>query len=250
MLMKGQLQKPLPDKLNEAREIIKKHFEEFTPEQLAVCWSGGKDSTLTLYLVREIDPNIAVIFNNTGVEYPQNLSYINKLEKEWSLNLIVTTPEINFWQCTERWGLPKTRYERGRGHQRPKCCFYLKEQPTKKVIHEYDFKGLFVGITAAESWYRMLSAGKWGFCGHVKSWGVCRIRPVLLFKEQEVLFLMKEWHIPQNEVYSLSRRNGCLPCTGFRDWEKVMSAANPKLYEFILQKRGQPSSSALETSSS
>ncbi len=48
---------------------------------------------------------------------------------------------------------------------------------------------------------------------------------------------MKEWHIPQNEVYSLSRRNGCLPCTGFRDWEKVMSAANPKLYEFILQRQ-------------
>jgi hypothetical protein len=49
---------------------------------------------------------------------------------------------------------------------------------------------------------------------------------------------MKEWHIPQNKVYSLSRRNGCLPCIGFRDWEKVMSAANPKLYEFILQRLG------------
>ena len=110
--MKGQLQKPLPDKLKEAREIIKKHFEEFTPEQLAVCWSGGKDSTLVLYLVREIYPNIATIFNNTGVEYPQNLRYVDKLAKEWNLNLIVTTPEVNFWQCVERWGLPKTRYER------------------------------------------------------------------------------------------------------------------------------------------
>jgi len=248
--MKGQLQKPLSDKLKEAREIIKKHFEEFTPEQLAVCWSGGKDSTLVLYLVREIDPNIAVIFNNTGVEYPQTLRFINRLKQEWDLNLMVTTPKISFWECVERWGLPKTRYEKGRGHQRPKCCYHLKEEPTIRVIREDGVKGLFLGITAAESWYRMLSAGRWGFCNYSKTWSVWRIRPILLFREEEVFQLSKEWHIPINDVYTVGRRNGCLPCTGFRDWEKVMCVANPKLYKIILQRQGQPSSPALETSSS
>jgi|GEM_PF-3550222 len=237
MLMKGQLGKPLPEKLEEAREIIKKHFEEFAPEELAVSWSGGKDSTLVLYLVREIYPDIKTIFNNTGVEYPQTLKFINRLKQEWSLNLIVTKPEINFWECVERWGFPKTRYEKGRGHQRPKCCYHLKEEPTVRAIQEYGVKGLFVGVTAAESWYRMLSAGRWGFCGYVKSWGVCRIRPILLFREEEVLHLSKEWHIPLSDVYTLGRRNGCLPCTGFRDWEKVLSAANPRLYKFIKDKQ-------------
>lgn len=237
MLMKGELGKPLAEKLEQAREIIRKHFEEFASEQLAISWSGGKDSTLVLYLVREIYPDIRTIFNNTGVEYPQNLRFIDKLKQEWNLNLIVTTPKISFWECVERWGFPKTRYEKGRGHQRPKCCFHLKEEPTIRAIREHGVKGLFIGITAAESWYRMLSAGRWGFCNYAKSWGVCRIRPILLFREEEVLRLSREWHIPINDVYTLGRRNGCLPCTGFRDWEKVLSAANPRLYKFIKEKQ-------------
>lgn len=238
MLIKGQLGKPLPEKLQEAREIIQKHFEEFTADKLAVCWSGGKDSTFLLFLVREVYPDIAVIFNNTGVEYPQTLRFVDKLKQEWNLNLTVTRPKISFWECVERWGFPKTRYEKGRGHQRPKCCYHLKEEPTIKVIRENGIKGSFVGITAAESWYRMLSAGRWGFCNYSKSWGVCRIRPILFFREQEVLHLSREWHIPINDVYTLGRRNGCLPCTGFRDWEKVLSAANPRLYKFIKDKQG------------
>lgn len=41
-----------------------------------VCWSGGKDSTVLLHLVRQFAPNINVTFNDTGVELQETRGVI------------------------------------------------------------------------------------------------------------------------------------------------------------------------------
>lgn len=61
-----------------------------------VAWSGGKDSTVVVDLARRVDPNVPVVFYNTGLEFPENLRYILDLTRLWSLNLtaIKTQPDL------------------------------------------------------------------------------------------------------------------------------------------------------------
>ena len=89
----------------ETNEIIRHHFEEFTPDKIVVAWSGGKDSTLIFWLVRQINPDITVVFNNTGVELPETIKFIRRMTAEWNINLIETKPYLkNFWQCVKEYG--------------------------------------------------------------------------------------------------------------------------------------------------
>jgi len=72
----------------EAEELIRKVVEEY--KRPCVSWSGGKCSTVVLHMALKIKPDILVIFNDTGVEFPETYAYVNKMAKEWNLNLLRT----------------------------------------------------------------------------------------------------------------------------------------------------------------
>jgi len=167
-LVKDEIAKPLEEKLRLIYLIIEWHLSEFKPEESYVAWSGGKDSTLTLFLVRQISPEVVVCFNNTGVEYPQTVNFVRQVAKDWKLNFIELHPEMTFWECVDRWGFPPpSRY--GTGNKvtgTPRCCKELKEKPIIKAIKRYRFKASFVGLTAWESWGRRVMAGRYGVCHH------------------------------------------------------------------------------------
>lgn len=81
----NQLQKmPLEYKINCAKEAIKKGFE-VSKHTCALAFSGGKDSTVLWHLMRTCFPekSFHIIFGNTGVEFPESLSFARKLGKEW-----------------------------------------------------------------------------------------------------------------------------------------------------------------------
>ncbi|GAI74161.1 unnamed protein product, partial [marine sediment metagenome] len=65
-----KVNRPFHVKLAETREVISRHFEEFG-DKVAVAFSGGKDSEVVLYLCLQVAPDVPVVFNNTGVEYPE-----------------------------------------------------------------------------------------------------------------------------------------------------------------------------------
>jgi len=235
-LVKDELAKPLPEKLRLIYLVIEWHLAEFKPEECYIGWSGGKDSTLVLFLVRQFASQIPVLFNNTGVEFPQTVEFVHRLAEEWKLNFTELHPEMSFWECVERWGFPPpSRYRFGT----PKCCYHLKEKPVIKAIRENGFKASFIGVTAWESWGRRIVAGRLGICHHSKVYGVCRIRPILYLRPDEVWYLTKEFGIPVNPTYTLSKRVGCLPCTGHLGWEEQIARVNPKLYLLIKRKMGE-----------
>lgn len=61
-----------------------------------VAWSGGKDSTVVVDLARRADPDVPVVFYDSGLEYPETLDYISELTRRWDLNLsiIKTQPDL------------------------------------------------------------------------------------------------------------------------------------------------------------
>lgn len=78
--------RPLEDKIEIAKKAIQTGFSA-SRSRAAIAFSGGKDSTVLWHLIREHFPaehaRMAIIFGNTGVEYPESLRFARKLGLEW-----------------------------------------------------------------------------------------------------------------------------------------------------------------------
>ena len=232
--VKEKVERPFSVKLEETKEIIRHHFDEFG-DKAAVAFSGGKDSEVVLYLCLQVAPNVPVVFNNTGVEYLETVRFVAELQELWNLNLIVTHPEKSFWDCTEEYGFPSgAKYSRTkRSHPTARCCYWLKEKPMLLVIRANSWLGYFTGETAVESRSRMFVALK-GTCLHLKKDGVCKIKPILWWTQDEVWQFIRGNNLPFNEAYSKgAERVGCKPCTAYKNWEDHMQKMNPMLYRII-----------------
>lgn len=58
-----------------------------------VSWSGGKDSTVVVDLARQVDPNVPVVFFDSGLQFPETLQYLQDLSEAWRLNFTVIPAE-------------------------------------------------------------------------------------------------------------------------------------------------------------
>lgn len=60
-------------------------------KEIAVAWTGGKDSTVLLHLIRETFNGkipFRVFFNDSTVEFPEIYEFVKKLTNEWRIDLI------------------------------------------------------------------------------------------------------------------------------------------------------------------
>jgi len=78
--------KPLGYKLLQAIDAIKAGFAVCN-NRAALAFSGGKDSTVLWHIIRTYFPDeaakMAVIYGNTGIEYPESLKFARYLGSEW-----------------------------------------------------------------------------------------------------------------------------------------------------------------------
>ena len=78
--------------VEKSKEVIREAFKKFRVDDLTITWTGGKDSTLTLWLIRQV-------CQEDGIRLPKVMTideydtfeeihdFINKYAKEWNLNL-------------------------------------------------------------------------------------------------------------------------------------------------------------------
>ncbi|GAI47870.1 unnamed protein product, partial [marine sediment metagenome] len=78
--------------VEKSKEVIREAFKKFKVDDLAITWTGGKDSTLTLWLIRQVCqedgirlPKVMTIDEYDSFEEIHD--FINKYAKEWNLNL-------------------------------------------------------------------------------------------------------------------------------------------------------------------
>lgn len=69
--------------------------------QVVVSFSGGKDSTVLLHLVRSIFPDVKAVFSNTGLEYPELQRHVRSID-----NVDIVTPTMRFDEVISTYGYP------------------------------------------------------------------------------------------------------------------------------------------------
>ena len=92
---------PLDIKVRMTQQRIREWVNEFGVDGVYVSFSGGKDSTVLLHLVREMYPEIPAVFIDTGLEYPEIREFVKTFDNvEW------VRPKMNFKQVIKTYGYP------------------------------------------------------------------------------------------------------------------------------------------------
>lgn len=92
---------PLDIKVSMTQQRIREWINEFGVEGVYVSFSGGKDSTVLLHLVRKLYPDVPAVFVDTGLEYPEIREFVKTFDNvEW------LKPKMNFKQVIQNYGYP------------------------------------------------------------------------------------------------------------------------------------------------
>lgn len=92
---------PLEVKIRKTQQRIREWVEHYGEDSVYASFSGGKDSTALLDIVRKMYPNIEAVFVNTGLEYPEIVDFVKQFE-----NVTILRPKKNFRQVLTEYGYP------------------------------------------------------------------------------------------------------------------------------------------------
>jgi len=81
-----------------SKGIVRQAFERFKPEELGITWTGGKDSTLTLWIIRQVCeekklPLPKTMIIGEGDEFLEIEEFVERIKKEWNVPLEVCRNE-------------------------------------------------------------------------------------------------------------------------------------------------------------
>ena len=91
---------PLNLKVRKTQARIKEWYESHDG-MVYVSFSGGKDSTALLHLVRDMYPDVPAVFVDTGLEYPEIRQFVKRYE-----NVTIIRPKMPFHEVIKKHGYP------------------------------------------------------------------------------------------------------------------------------------------------
>ncbi|MCD6371632.1 MAG: phosphoadenosine phosphosulfate reductase family protein [Candidatus Aenigmarchaeota archaeon] len=182
-----KIRKPLDEKIKESKRIIRKY-----KENCFVCWSGGKDSTVMIHLITQLDLDIPILFVDTGVEYPQTVRYVKRMVKEFGIqdNFFLLKNSINPLK------LPRT-IKFGRGEE--KFCEIIKMQYFEKFREEHGFEKKMVADIWDETFDRFAVIYEFGEV--VRLPNIIKVLPLAWWSEEDIWKYYEIERIPLNPLY-------------------------------------------------
>lgn len=111
---------------------IQKRYEK--TKQIIVSFSGGKDSTACLILLRKYFPEktITAVFVDPGIEFPGMSVHTEEIAKILKCNLVIVKPQKDFWIETLKRGWPNGMI--------PWCRNDLIHKPFGEFVQKFDSK--------------------------------------------------------------------------------------------------------------
>lgn len=91
---------PLNIKIRKTEQRIREWYEHWEGN-VCVSFSGGKDSTVLLDIVRHLYPNVPAVFSDTGLEYPEIKEFVKTFP-----NVTIVRPKHSFREILTKYGYP------------------------------------------------------------------------------------------------------------------------------------------------
>lgn len=188
--------KQIRQKEKESLELIKSVLSEYKDYSSQILTSGGKDSSVTMHLVRKVQNSIHAIFNNTTLDCADTYKHIKEVA-----NVQIINPEEGFYQWRKRFQFVPTRFARA-------CCTIFKEGAMMDVLSNDEKYLFFLGMRNEESVTRSGYEDMWRNNKWSDNWQGCL--PIRKWTELDIwLYIMME-NISFNPKYRKGySRAGC-----------------------------------------
>lgn len=242
--------------------------------EVYISFSGGKDSTVLLDIVRKEFPNVEGVFVDTGLEYPEIRQFVKTIP-----NVRWIKPKVDFKTVLDTYGYPVISKEQSRyicdvrspttseklKDQRlngknfkiskkwrflleapfkisDKCCYKLKKEPIARYEKETGNKP-FIGTMAEESMQRKTAYLKSG-CNSFNSTRP-KSTPMAFWTTRDVWDYISKYNIKYSSIYDMGyNRTGCMFCMYGVHCEKnpnrfeLMKKTHPQMYQYCISKLG------------
>lgn len=142
---------PLDVKIQMTKSRIRAWIKEYGEDGVYVSFSGGKDSTVLLHIVRQEFPNVPAVYCDTGLEYPELRDFVKTFH-----NVVWLKPKKNFRQVIEEYGYPFISKEVSQAVHECRST----ESKGKKSCRREQFNGTYVSKNGKTNKY---SITKWKF---------------------------------------------------------------------------------------
>lgn len=152
--------------------MIQECFQKYNEYEPHILTSGGKDSSVEMYLVRKVKQNTHAYANNTTLDCADTYLHLKTIE-----NLDIINPKEGFYQWRERMNFIPTRFARA-------CCDIFKEGAMMDYLDTSKKMVFFLGMRNEESSNRSNYLDYWDNQKWSKEWKGCL--PIRKWTELEI----------------------------------------------------------------
>jgi phosphoadenosine phosphosulfate reductase len=186
--------KTLEEKIKKAKQVIQKAYKQFPHDKTVVAWTGGKDSTVLLHLVKETFGEVPfpVMFNDSTMEFEEIYDFIKQLTKQWHLILTVVPHDEKELEQFAKMKDKKAQKELSR---------IMKVTAINKFVQKYHIQAFLAGIRWDEHEARSKETYFSKRSDHT------RVHPILDFTETDIWDYIKSQNVPYVNLYDKGYRS-------------------------------------------
>lgn len=193
----------LKEKINLTEEIFEEIQNIAEYRHTYIAWTGGKDSTVVLYLWKNFlehkswKSNPGAINLDTGLKFPEIILFRDRLVRAWTIDLHVIRPDIDIS------GYPVAE-------DTVDCCNDLKINPLKNALASLKAQALVTGIRNDEHPARRSR----GQIEQKFDPDYYQVNPILHWTEMDIWSFIIQKDLPYCVLYDQGYSSlGCMPCT-------------------------------------
>lgn len=186
------------------REMLEAVIKGSLAGDLAIVSSFGAESAVLLHLIAQVDPNIPVLFLDTGKHFAETIAYRDTLVERIGLtNLQILTPDDEALAKRDESGLRWSYDPDG-------CCEIRKVKPLGKALADYD-----ASFTGRKSFQSQTRANLPRFeVDTSDAQGRLKINPLIDWSPDEIADYFQKHDLPPHPLVASGFPSiGCEPCT-------------------------------------